>query len=140
MQWYKEQFVIDDTRDRIDLEEVHKYLLTTYWAKDRPKEIVQQAWSNSSLVIGLYDSEKLIGFARVITDFTIVAYLADVFLLEEYRGKGLGKWMVERIIAHPTLATVRWVLHTKDMHSLYRQVGFKEAGEMVMERPRVEPQ
>jgi GNAT superfamily N-acetyltransferase len=79
---------------------------------------------------------NLVGCARAVTDFTRFAYLADVFILPEHRGHGLGRWLVQTMIEHPSVGNVRWVLHTLDAHGLYRQFGFELADEMVMQRPK----
>ena len=118
-------------------------LRQTYWAKDRSENLIRKAWDHSTLVFGLYEvnpdkTRRLLGFARVISDLSIVAYLADVFLSEEFRGLGLGKWMVESIMGHPELQNVRWLLQTRDMHRLYRKLGFTDMDPGVMVRARTE--
>ena len=96
----------------------------SYWAKDRTFDQTKTAIENS-ICFGVYDSERQIGFARVVTDRSTFAYLGDVFILEEFRGRGLGKWLMETIISHPELQGLRrWVLATRDAHGLYEQFGF----------------
>jgi len=137
MVWQRGEFTVDDDRERLDMERVIEGLRTTYWAGERAASKIQEAWENSVLVFGLYENDKkLVGFARVISDLAIVSYLADVFLFEEYRGRGLGKWLVECTLDHPKLQTTRWLLQTRDMQNLYRKVGFLDADEMVMVRQR----
>ncbi len=103
----------------------------------RPIEIVKRSIENS-LPFGLYKNERQIGFARVVTDYATFAWLADVFVLDEFRGQGLAKWLMETILSHPELQGFRrWVLATKDAHELYRQFGFSDLKrpERWMERP-----
>ncbi|WP_207714410.1 GNAT family N-acetyltransferase [Scytonema sp. UIC 10036] len=91
-----------------------------------PLEVLQRAIQNS-FVFGVYKGEQQVGFARVVTDYSTFAYLADLFILEPFRGNGLGKWLLETIVSHPELQGLRrWLLATKDAHELYRQFGFTE--------------
>jgi GNAT superfamily N-acetyltransferase len=100
-------------------------LSRAYWADKRPSTVTKRAIQNS-LVFGMYDGSRQVGMARVVTDFTIFAYLCDVFILEDYRGQGRGKWLLESILAHPELKNMRrWMLVTNDAHGLYQQFGFK---------------
>ncbi len=118
------QFLISTDPARLDLDAVTGMLTRAYWASGRPRERTERALRNS-LAFGLYDGEKQIGLARVVTDRAVFAYLCDVFVLEEYRARGLGKWLLETIFSHPDLQGLRrWTLATKDAHSLYRQYGF----------------
>lgn len=111
---------------RLDMDAVADMLTRAYWAWNRPRERTERALQNS-LVFGLYDGEKQIGMARVVTDYSIFAYLCDVFILEEYRHKGLGKWLLETIMSHPDVKEMRrWMLTTDDAHGLYRQFGFEQ--------------
>lgn len=104
---------------------IHDYLKQAYWAKGRPLETVEKSIENS-LCFGLYHRQTQIGFARVVSDFSIFAYLADVFVIKAYQGKGLGKWLISIICEHPQLKDVkRFVLATKDAHDLYAKFGFK---------------
>lgn len=112
------------------------WLQETYWASERPPEAIERAWTFAPYVFGLYHAEAIIGCARVVTDTVGVAYLADVFILPEYRGNGLGTWLMEAITGHPDLQTVRWLLHTRDAHDLYSKFGFERMAERLMERPR----
>lgn len=121
----KDSYYISTDPSRLNLQVIHHYLsVDSYWAQHIPFAIVEKSVANS-LCFGLYTSETQIGFARLITDKTTFAYLADVFVLPEYRGKGLAKWMMEVIHAHPELQTLRsWLLTTTDAHNLYRQFGW----------------
>ncbi len=123
--WERGEYVISTDPARLDLETIHTYLSgSSYWAQGRPLEVVRRSVENS-LCFGLYHRARQVGFARVITDRATFAWLADVFVLDEARGQGLGKWLVETILAHPDLQGLRrWVLATKDAHSLYSRFGF----------------
>ncbi len=124
--WSQDEFEISTDPSRIDVAAVHDFLSTSYWAKGIPLEIVRRSIQNS-LCFGIYRSKEQIGFARVITDRATFAYLADVFVIEEYRGRGLSKWLMQCILAHPELQGLRrWSLATRDAHGLYRQFGFRE--------------
>lgn len=119
------EFVVTTDPVRLDLHVVHKVLSESYWAKDVPREVVARSVRNS-LCFGLFKDKGQVGFARVITDYATFAYLADVFILEPYRGRGLGKFLMECIMQHPMLQGLRrWTLATRDAHGLYAQFGFK---------------
>ncbi len=124
--WQRDTFTISTDPDRLQPEVVHAYLTRSYWAKGRSRETMDKALRNS-FCFGLYDGDRQIGLARVVTDFTIFAYLCDVYVLEEYRGKGLGKWLMSTVVSCGELSSVyRWVLVTRDAHELYRPLGFHE--------------
>ena len=127
MKWRKNEFVIDTSRRKLDLDVIHHYLSEeSYWATGRSRETIERSIQNS-LSFGIYHRDRQIGFGRVITDYATFAWIADVFVLEAYRGKGLAKWLMEIMIAHPKLQRFRrWVLATKDAHELYRKFGFAE--------------
>ena len=122
---HKNEFCISTDRSKLDIDSIHEFLSTkAYWCLNIPKATLQNAIQNS-LCFGVYEKEKQIGFARVITDFSTIAYLGDVYILEEYRGRGLSKWLVETIMNHRNLQGLRrWILLTKDAHELYRQFGW----------------
>jgi GNAT superfamily N-acetyltransferase len=110
----------------LDLEVVHGFLRRSYWAAGVPENVVRRSIENS-LCFGVYRGEEQAGFARVVTDRATFAYLADVFVLEEHRGRGIGKWLVEVILSHPDLQGLRrWMLATRDAHDLYRRYAFTE--------------
>jgi len=132
----KGQFLVSTDRAFLDLDTIHTFLTNCYWAKGIPKDTVARSIENS-LCFGLYRGKQQVGFARVITDRATYAYLADVFVLPEYRGRGLSKWMMECIVTHPDLRGLRrWTLATRDAHGLYQQFGFRllAAPERWMER------
>jgi GNAT superfamily N-acetyltransferase len=126
-EWRKDGYVISTDRSRLNIEFIHSFLCTqAYWAIGRSLEVVQQAIENS-LNFGVFDRGRQIGFARVVTDSATFAWLADVFIIEEYRGHGLGVWLIEVITSHPQLQGFRrWILATRDAHELYRRFGFSE--------------
>lgn len=125
-EWQRDTYVVSTDPRRIDLDVVHGFLSTSYWAAGIPIEIVRRALEHS-LAFGLYAGDRQIGLARVITDYTTFAYVADVFVLDEFRGQGLGKWLMECVVAHPALQGLRrWMLATRDAHGLYRHTGFNE--------------
>lgn len=102
------------------------FLSRAYWADKRLRSDIERSVENS-INFGIYDGDRQIGFARVLSDKAVFAYIMDVFVHEDYRGKGLGKWLMECIMAHPELQRIRrWMLATNDAHELYRQFGFTE--------------
>lgn len=124
-EWRRGEYLISTERGRVDLAAVHGFLTTSYWAAGIPLEVVRRSIDHS-LVFGVYAREQQVGFARVITDYATYAYLADVFVLDSFRGQGLGTWLVECIAAHPALQGLRqWTLFTRDAHALYEKVGFE---------------
>jgi GNAT superfamily N-acetyltransferase len=137
-EWRRDEYTISTDKERLNVSLIHDFLSnTSYWATGREIEIVQRSIENS-LNFGLYHGDEQVGFARVVTDYATFAWLADVFLLEDHRGRGLGTWLMQIIISHPSLQGFRrWVLSTKDAHELYRRVGFRELHrpERWMERP-----
>jgi len=127
---YKDEFCISTDKTKLDVDSIHGFLSTkAYWCLNIPKDTVQKAIQNSRC-FGVYQNKKQIGFARVISDFSTIAYLGDVYILEEYRGKGLSKWLIETIMSDPNLQGLRrWILLTADAHGLYRQFGWTNIGE-----------
>ena len=125
MEWNRGEFTISTDRNRLQIEAIHKFLAEeSYWANKRTKEQTERAIKNS-LPFGVYKGENQIGFARVVTDYATFAYLGDVYILNEFRGQGLSKWLMETIVNHPDLQGFRrWVLATKDAHTLYEKYGF----------------
>jgi len=124
-EWRRGEYLITTDPARVDLAVVHGFLSESYWAKGIPLETVRRAVEHS-LNFSVYDGARQVGFARVITDSATFAYLGDVFVLETHRGRGLSRWLMEVIVAHPELQGFRrWVLLTRDAHGLYRKVGFK---------------
>ena len=123
-EWERGDFTISTDKSRLDLAVIHGFLDSSYWASGRSVETIRRSIENS-VAFGVYKGERQVGFARVITDYATFGWIADVFILEEFQGQGLGKWLTETIIAHPDLQGFRrWVLATKDAHDLYKKVGF----------------
>jgi len=113
-------------QNKFDFKIIHEFLATSYWAKGIPAETLTKAISNSLCFAVFNATNEQVGFARMVTDRATYAYLADVFIIEEYRGKGLSKWLMEEILDHPDLQGLRRLsLVTKDAHGLYKQFGFK---------------
>ena len=126
-EWVRGEYVVSNDRSRLDLDVIHGFLSRSYWAKDRPRERVALSIARS-LPFGLYHGARQIGFARVLTDLITFALLADVFVLEEYRGQGLGTWLVSVVLQQPEFASIRrFHLGTHDAHELYRKFGFQDA-------------
>jgi GNAT superfamily N-acetyltransferase len=126
---------LDDDKGRINRAEVHRYLCDeSYWAAGRPREAQDRLIDEATRVVGLYDGERQIGFCRAATDGVSFVYLADVYVLEEYRGRGLGEELVRQMVERGELTHLKWLLHTSDMHPLYRKLGFDAPGPKVMER------
>jgi N-acetylglutamate synthase-like GNAT family acetyltransferase len=125
MEWRRDEYLISTDRDRLNVEMIHDYLAnSSYWAMGRSIERVRRSIENS-LSFGVYINQEQVGFARVVTDYATFAWLADVFIREEYRCRGLSKWLVEVIVAHPQLQGLRrFLLLTRDAHGLYRRYGF----------------
>ncbi|MDQ5859247.1 MAG: GNAT family N-acetyltransferase [Acidobacteriota bacterium] len=135
-EWRREAFTISTDPDRLDRPLIHEFLSASYWAKGIPRETVDRS-IEGAICFGLYDDGRQVGFARVITDGATFAYLADVFVLESHRRRGLAGWLMESILAHPDLQNLRrWMLLTRDAHPLYRKVGFTDLAhpERVMEK------
>jgi GNAT superfamily N-acetyltransferase len=126
MEWTRDGFVISTDPERLDRESIHRFLAGSYWAPQVPRAIVDRSIDHS-MPFGLYDGSRQIGFARVITDRATFAYVADVYVLESHRRRGLALWLMQTIQAHPELQNLRrWTLFTKDAHPLYRKVGFRD--------------
>ena len=122
----KDGFIISTDKQQLDITSIHQYLSKeAYWCKNIPMEIVKRSIENS-VCFGMYHEKRQFGFARVITDKASFGYLADVFIIDDYRGRGLSKWLMQCILAHPELQGFRsWLLGTRDAHGLYSQFGFK---------------
>jgi len=127
---------LDDDKARLDRDEVHRFLSEeSYWATGRTRETVDALIDGAARVVGLYDGDRQIGFCRAATDGVSFVYLADVYVLAEFRGRGLGEELVREMVDHGPYGDLRWLLHTTDMHPLYRKLGFDAPNFKVMERP-----
>lgn len=127
-------FYISTDKSKININIVFNYLSKeSYWGKGRSLELIQRSIDNSLCYSILTKTDEQVGFARVITDFATFAYLADVFVLPEFQGNGLGKMLIKKIIKHPQLEKIRrFLLATQDAHGLYEQFGFK-----ALEKPEI---
>jgi N-acetylglutamate synthase-like GNAT family acetyltransferase len=124
MDFIKDKFYISTEKEKMDIDLIHSFLTRSYWAEGISKEIVRRS-IEGALCFGVFENEKQIGFARMITDRATFAYLADVFIIDEYRGLGLSKWLMEVIMSHPDLQGLRrLMLATRDAHELYKKFGF----------------
>ncbi len=127
MQWRASDYEISTDPERLDRAAVWGFLRTSYWSPGIERAVVERAIDNS-LPFGLYAADGTqAGFARVVTDRARFAWLADVFVLEAHRGRGLGVWLVQTVFEHPELRGLRWVLATADAHGLYERFGFAAA-------------
>ena len=140
-EWREGAYLISDDERLLSLEVIHQFLVQSYWSAGIPKALLERAIGNS-LSFGVYEGDRQVGFARVISDYATFAYLADVFVLEEHRGKGLSKRLMEMIMSHPRLQGLRrWHLATRDAHGLYQQYGFSAlsdpARHMEISRPDI---
>jgi GNAT superfamily N-acetyltransferase len=133
----RDHLELDDDPGRVDVDVVHRFLSAeSYWARDRSREVVAQLIAAAARVIGLYDGERLVGFARAASDGVTFVWLADVFVLGPYRGRGLGLAMVREMIEGSDMADLRWLLGTADAHRLYAKLGFGPPSDRIMERAR----
>lgn len=120
----RDQFTISTDSFRLDVGAITEMLSRAYWAQGRTSEMIAR-YLEHSLTFGLYDGPCQIGLARVVSDYTTFAWLCDVFIHEDYRGLGLGKWLIETVHSHPELQGLRrWMLATRDAHGLYCQFGW----------------
>ncbi|MBL8100460.1 MAG: GNAT family N-acetyltransferase [Anaerolineales bacterium] len=129
MEWEQDNYIVSDDDAILDVDAICDFLSQSYWANKRPRAVIENSLQHS-LNFGVYDQQNRqnqIGFARVVTDYSTFAYLCDVVIHEDYRGRALGKWLMECILSHPELQGLkRWCLLTKDAHGLYKQFGFRE--------------
>ncbi len=125
VEYYRDGFSISTDKSRLDVDAIHAYLANeSYWSPGIPRAAIERGIRNS-LCFGLYSEKSQVGFARVISDLSSFAYLLDVFILEAYRHRGLGKWLIECVLDYPELKYVRgWMLSTWDAHGLYSRYGF----------------
>jgi N-acetylglutamate synthase-like GNAT family acetyltransferase len=125
MEIKKDEFTISTDKSRLQFDVIYGFLVEeSYWSQGRTREQMERAIEHS-LCIGIYQGDRQIGFARVVSDFATFAYLGDVFVLEEFRGRRLSKWLMETIVEYPDLQGLRrWLLATRDAHGLYEQYGF----------------
>lgn len=123
-EYQKDEYLISTDKSKLQFDVIHGFLSMSYWSPNVPMEIIKRA-AEHSLTFGIYKNEIQVGYARIISDFATFAYLADVFVLESERGKGISKWLMECITQLPDLQELRrWMLATRDAHGLYAQFGF----------------
>ena len=127
-------YELDDDPSRIDREAVHRYLTQSYWAEGRSREIQDALIGGAARVVGLYHDGEQVGFSRTLSDGHAQSYLADVYVLDEHRGRGLVVELVRFSVDEGPFAKTKWFLHTRDAHDLYRKFGFTEPSERVLER------
>jgi GNAT superfamily N-acetyltransferase len=131
-------YELDDDVDRVDIDAVHRYLSEeSYWAEGRPRRVVEDLVRGATRVVGLYHGDEQVGFARTFSDGHTLSYLADVYVLEEHRGHGLGVELVRESVERSPFAATRWLLHTRDAQRLYERFDFGPPGERLMERNRL---
>jgi GNAT superfamily N-acetyltransferase len=129
-------FELDDDPGRVDVDAVHDFLSNhAYWARGRPREVVERLVREATRVVGLYSGRAQVGFARVVSDDEVFAYLADVYVLPEHRGGGLGLEIVREAVQRGPQRELRWVLGTVDAQDLYARLGFGRPSGVLMERP-----
>lgn len=123
--WQRDDYTVSTDPARLQLDVIHGFLAGSYWAAGIPRETVERAIRHS-LCYGVYQGDEQVGFGRLVTDFATFAYVADVFILEPHRGRGLAKWMARCMVDTPELKGLRrWLLATRDAHAVYRSVGFE---------------
>jgi GNAT superfamily N-acetyltransferase len=127
-------YELDDDPARIDREAVHRYLTRSYWAEGRSREVQDELIDGAARVVGLYRGGEQVGFTRTLSDGHAQSYLADVYVLEEHRGRGLGVELVRFSVDEGPFADTKWFLHTADAHELYEKFGFGKPGERALER------
>jgi len=127
-------YELDDDPTRIDPEAAHRYLTQSYWASGRARDVQDALIEGAARVVGLYHDGKQVGFSRTLSDGYCQSYLADVYVLDEHRGRGLGIELVRFTVDEGPLAKTKWFLHTRDAHDLYRKFGFVEPDERALER------
>jgi GNAT superfamily N-acetyltransferase len=124
LETHRDNFAISTDPARLDVDAITDMLSRAYWAQGRTREVIAR-YLQYSLTFGIYDGSRQIGLARVVSDYTTFAWLCDVFIHVDYRGHGLGKWLMETVHSHPDLQNLRrWLLATKDAHGLYSQFGW----------------
>ncbi len=134
-------FQLDDDRERVDVDTVHRFLSEeAYWVPGRSRDTIERLVRESTRVIAAYDpAGALVGFCRVISDRSSVAWLGDVFVLGAFRGRGIGEALVREAVEDPIFRDLQWYLGTRDAQGLYAKLGFEPANERTMVRPRRDP-
>jgi GNAT superfamily N-acetyltransferase len=139
IEWKKDNCVVTTEAAKLDVDAIHAFLTRAYWCEGIPREVVERAVRHS-LCFGLFDGAAQVGLARVVTDYATFAYLCDVYVLENHRGRGLGRWLIECVMAHPQLQGLRrFNLATRDAHLLYAQFGFQPLAKPETQMERHKP-
>lgn len=133
MEWTKGKYLVTDDTSMINLDFVERSLKASYWADDRPKSIIEKSLSEST-VLSLFQDNKQIGLARVVSDFVTFAWLCDVVVDPQYRGEGLGKWIIDCCLEHPSTNVRLVLLATRDAQTLYEKFGFIRRESMILRR------
>jgi GNAT superfamily N-acetyltransferase len=128
-------YELDDDLGRIDRAAVHAFLTRSYWAEGRSREVQDALIEGAARIVGLYHDGAQVGFSRTVSDGHTQSYLADVYVLGEHRGRGLGVELVRFSVDEGPFAHTKWLLHTADAHDLYRKFGFAEPDAKLLERP-----
>ena len=124
LEWRRDGFTVSTDPARLDLDAIHEFLASSYWARGIPRDVMERSIANA-IPFGVYEGDRFVGFARVVTDRATVAYVGDVFVLEPWRGRGLSHWLMACMLEHPELQGFRrWFLLTRDAHGLYEKHGF----------------
>lgn len=134
MEWRREQFRIIDDSAEASVEVVWRLLAGTYWGQRRPRPIVEKLIQNS-LCFCLFAGQEQIGFARVSTDYAVFSWLSDLVIADRYRGRGLGTWLIECVLTHPSLRETQFVVQTENAHRLYEKFGFKGSDKLMTKMP-----
>ena len=125
MHWERDEFTISSEKGKVDIDALHDMLSRTYWAKDRSREEIEKTVANS-LCFSLFKGDEQVGFTRVLTDGVAYAVILDMVIREDFRGRGLGKWMLQCLVEHPQVVPLRQVLWTSDADGFYQKLGFEE--------------
>ena len=134
MEWKKEPFRIVDDYAEIDVDFVSRLLAETYWGHYRPRTIIEQLIQNS-LCFSLFSGQKQIGFARVVTDYTAFSWIDDLVIEDAYRSQGLGEWLLDCILKHPSISQTQFVLQTRSAYRLYEKFGFVVSDKLLTRMP-----
>jgi GNAT superfamily N-acetyltransferase len=132
MEWRKGEYTITDDQSFADIDFIHTSLNTTYWAENRSREVVEKSLKNSILLSLLHGDEQ-VGFTRIVSDFSTFAWICDVYIHPDHRGKGLGVWLMACTMEHPAMDVSLQLLATRDAHGLYEKFGF-QVREMMFRR------
>lgn len=134
VQWTRNQFTVSDALDKVDLDTLGDFLADAYWAANRSRHAIEKSIQHS-IVFGMYTDGKMVGFARVTTDRAVFGWISDVFIRSDYRGLGLGTWLMECLLEHPTISRLSSLgLATKDAYSWYEKFGFQRRETMLLRR------